>query len=171
VDVPLRKMVQDKLITYPPAMSSALSRDVTRYINATDRPTSFAADVMSGSRRTDPLWLGFVDDPKQISGIVGQDVTGFTILLPADAVRHAQKSHGFDGGDQRPATPDDFGKLAEVLNAPDAARAGAADRNAASTVVVTKKIGSETFRAVFEVLAGKKNRSLSLLSLVIKVGR
>ena len=171
VDVPLRKMVQDKLITYPPAMSSALSRDVNRYINATDQPANFASDVLNGSRRTDPLWLGFVDDPKQISSLVNQDVTGFTILLPADAVRHAQKSHGFDGGNQRPATPDDFGKLADVLNDPDTAKAGSTDRNAASTVVVTKKIGPETFRAVFEVLAGKKNRSLSLLSLVIKSGR
>lgn len=171
VDAPLRKMVQDKLITYPPAITSALSRDVTRYINATDKPSSFAADVMNGSSRSDLLWLGFVDDPRKISEIAGNDVTGFTILLPADAVRHAQRSHGFDGGNQRPATPDDFGKLADVLNAADALKTGKTDRHAASTVVATKKIGSETFRAVFEVLAGKKNRSLSLLSLVIKVGR
>jgi hypothetical protein len=31
-----------------------------------------------------------------------------------------------------------------------------------------KRIGSETYRAVFRVLSGKKNRALALLSLVIK---
>jgi hypothetical protein len=35
-------------------------------------------------------------------------------------------------------------------------------------VVATKQIGSETFRAVFEIRPGAKNRSLVLVSLVIK---
>lgn len=31
-DVPLRQFVKDKLVTYPPAITSALSRDVTRFL-------------------------------------------------------------------------------------------------------------------------------------------
>lgn len=38
-------------------------------------------------------------------------------------------------------------------------------------VVATKQIGSEVFRCVYQVRPGKKNRALSLLSLVIKTGK
>ena len=41
-------------------------------------------------------------------------------------------------------------------------------RQGNNTVVATKTIDAEQYRAVFEVLTGKKNRDLALLSLVIK---
>lgn len=40
--------------------------------------------------------------------------------------------------------------------------------NGMQRLVVTKQVGKELMRWVFEVRAGKKNRALSLLSLVIK---
>lgn len=167
-DTELRQFVQDKLISYPPAISKALSADVNRYINAADEVPDFVRGVLSDTQRTDPLWLGFVNRPEQLGAIAGADVQGYTILLPADAVRHVRSAHEFDGGGQRPARPDDFAQLADVLNEPDSMRSGDRSRNNNATVVVTKNVGGETMRAVFEVLTGKRNRSLQLVSLVIK---
>lgn len=167
----LRSFVQEKLIEYPPAISSALSRDVNRYINAEQRVPDFVRDVLADRQRRDPLWLGFVERPDWIAEATGIDTKGFTVLLPSDAPRHVQASHGFDGGGQRPAVPDDFALLESVLNDPDQLRPGEASRQGNATVVAAKDIGGEVFRAVWEVLPGKRNRSLSLTSLVIKTGR
>ena len=61
--------------------------------------------------------------------------------------------------------------LESVLNDPDSLRAGEKSRQGNPTLVATKVIGGETFRAVWEVLSGKRNRSLSLTSLVIKTAK
>lgn len=171
VDDELRSFVQDKLIDYPPAISTALSRDVTRYINAEELVPDFVRGVLVDKQRTDPLWLGFVERPDWIEEATGAKTSGYTILLPADAPRHIETSHGFDGGKQRPSRPDDFARLEAVLNDPDDLRPGDKSRQGNSTVVATKVINGETFRAVWEVLHGKRSRSLTLTSLVIKTAK
>lgn len=167
-ETPLRQMVQDKLISYPEAISSALSRDVGRYINATERASQFAARMQTERANVEPLWIGFVESPKEVSDLVGHDVTGYTLLIPSDAPRHVEISHSHDGGTQRPPVPADFEQVASVLNEFDKVKAGDPSRHDNPTVVATKQIDGETYRAVFEVLTGKKNRALALLSLVIK---
>lgn len=170
MDMPLRQMVQDKLIAYPPAITRALTVDVNRYINATARPAAFVREVLADSQRVDPLWLGFVQNAQAVSDVVGQDVTGYMVLLPADAPRHVHEHHGTDGGTQRPATPDDYARLASVLNEPDALSQGHTERGM-RRLVAQKTIGGELFQAVFEVRPGKKNRALTLVTLVIKTAR
>lgn len=167
----LRSFVQDKLINYPPAISTALSRDVNRYINAEQLVPDFVREVLGDRQRRDPLWLGFVEKPDAIAPLIGVDAKGYTALLPADAPRHVQSSHGFDGAGQRPASPEDFALLESVLNEPDQLRAGNPSRHGNATLVATKTINGEVFRAVWEVLSGRRNRSLSLTSLVIKTGQ
>ena len=166
----LRSFVQDKLVEYPPAISKLLSADVNRTINAEELVPDFVRAVLEDRQRRDPLFLGFSERPDWIKDATGVDAQGYTVLLPADAPRHVQGSHGFDGKGQRAASPDDFARLEEVLNDPDALRAGEKSRQGNPTVVATKTIGGETFRAVWEVLSGKRNRSLQLTSLVIKTG-
>ena len=170
-DDELRSFVQDKLVSYPPAISTALSRDVNRYINAEQAVPDFVREVLADRQRREPLWLGFVERPDWIEEATGVDARGYTVLLPADAPRHVQASHGFDGAGQRPAAPQDFALLEAVLNDPDALKAGAVSRQGNPTVVATKAIDGETFRAVWEVLAGKRSRSLQLTSLVIKTAK
>ena len=169
-DDDLRTFVQDKLIDYPPAISKALSADVNRTINAEQLVPDFVRDVLEDRQRRDPLFLGFTERPDWIKEVAGVDTQGYTVLLPADAPRHVQGSHGFDGKGQRAALPGDFARVEEVLNDPDALRAGDKSRQGNPTGVATKPIGGETFRAVWEVLSGKRNRSLQLTSLVIKTG-
>lgn len=164
----LRSFVQDKLIEYPPAISTALSRDVNRFINAEALVPDFVREVLADRQRTEPLWLGFVERPDWIEEATGVNTRGYTVLLPAEAPRHVENAHGFDGAGQRPAVPGDFEKVEDVLNDPDVLRAGEKSRQGNPTVVATKAIGGETFRSVWEVLAGKRNRSLQLVSLVIK---
>jgi hypothetical protein len=99
-------------------------------------------------------------------------VRGYLLLLPADAPRHVQGAHEFDGKGQRPAQPDDYARLADLLNDPDTAlRLGELSRNRLPTIVATGSMDGELFRAVWEILTGKRNRALSLVSLVIKTAK
>lgn len=170
VDVPLRQMVQDKLIRYPEAITRALTVDVNRYINASFKPAEFVRAVLDDKDRRDPLWLGFVENPQNVGVLVGSDVTGYLVLLPADAPRHIQEHHGWDGGTQRPVMADDYLQIMRVLNDPDTLRKGTID-NENERLIASKLINGETFRAVFEVRAGKKNRALALVTLAIKTAK
>lgn len=171
VDVPLRKMVQDKLITYPEAISTALSRDVNKYIRADHSAADFAAQVLQDRTQRAPLWLGFVEQPQRIAELIDKDVQGYLLLLPADAPRHVEKDHQFDGGSQRPPVPADYDRVADILNAPDKITRGELDGQGKDTVVAWKQFGGELYRAVFSVLTGKSNRALALKTLLVKVGR
>ncbi len=167
-DASLREIVQDKLITYPPAITTALSRDVNRYVNAKDPVPTFVNNALADTSTTAPLWLGFVDNFEAVSAAAGVDVKGYMVLLPSDSVRHAENSHGYDGRTQRAPTAEDYVNILQVLTEADSLRAGDMSAKNLPTVVAVKKIGEEVFRCVFEVRYGKANRALALLSLVIK---
>lgn len=168
VNTQMRSFVQDKLITYPPAITKALSQDVNRYINASQAAKTFAHEVLADKSRTDMLWLGFVANFEEVGAAANHDVKGYMVLLPSDAVLHAENSHGFDGGTQRAPTPQDYEKITLLLNEADSLKAGKVSSKGMSTVVAVKQIGEEVFRCVFEVRYGKSNRALALRSLVIK---
>lgn len=170
-DTSLRQMVQDKLIKYPAAITKALTRDVNRYINAEQDAAGFAREVLHDKARIDPLWLGFVENFEAIQAATKLDLKGYIGLLPADVPRHVLSSHEYDGQGQRPAVPGDFSLIWSVLLEADALRLGnVTGLHGLETIVATKRIGEEVFRCVFEVRPGKRNRALSLVSLVIKTG-
>jgi hypothetical protein len=172
VDLPLRQLVQDKLITYPPAVAKALAADVNRYLNTSEKASAFAARMLQERANVAPLWVGFAENPQAVTDLVGRDVTGYLLLIPSDAPRHVEINHAFDGGTQRPRKAADFDRVAEVLNAADSLQLGDVSRNQNTRVVASKQINGEVFRAVFEVLAGKKStRSLSLVTLLVKAAK
>ncbi len=162
---PLRDLVQRKLITYPPAIGAALSRDLNKYLQAEGRIESFAAAALSPDMAIDhSYWLGFAEQ-SLVDSIDGLDLTHYVVTLPADAVRHVQRSHGNDGGTQRAPTPADYATLRQLFNDADKVQAGKEVRGR-KTVVIEKTINGERFRAVFEVNPGKKQ--LALKTLMIK---
>lgn len=170
VDTSLRQLVQDRLISYPPAITQSLSRDVSRYINANDRPAQFAQRALKDASFDEAGWLGFVADYERVSAAAEMDLKGYLMLLPADAVRHVEKSHGHDGDDQRPATPEDYNQVWAALTEAESVEAGHprhANRGL-PTVVAWSRMGNERWRTVWEVRPGKRNQALALLSLTIK---
>lgn len=166
-DEPLRNMVADKLVSYPPAITKALSRDVNRYINADQGAADFAREVLADKQRNDPLWLGFVDSFDQVQQATGIDLKGYMVLMPAESVRHVARVHGFDGGDQRPPTAADYNHAASLVSEADSVRTGELV-DGKQRLLFIKRIGEETFEAVFEIRPGKRNRALALISLWIK---
>ncbi len=168
-DTSLRQIVQDKLISYPPAITKALSADVNRYINAQDNVVDYVKKVLSDKSTEAPLWVGFVENFEAIQEIVDQDVKGFMVLIPPDAVRHVEKSHATDGGGQRAPLPDDFANVWKILATADQLRKGADSLKGASRIVAIKQIGDVVYRCVFEIRSGKRNRALTLVSMVVKV--
>ncbi len=167
-DTSLRSMVQDKLIRYKPAISKALSRDINRYINAHEDIVGFAEKSLSQRSIEETLWLGFVENAEQIKQAVNEDVTGYLVLLSSQNIRHIELSREFDGKGQRPVVADDFkGVMAVLLNS-DSIGPGDKSLMGNKTVKLWGDYGGEKFRLIFEILHGKKNRSLSLISMVIK---
>lgn len=168
-DDDLRSFVQDKLITYEPAVSKAFKAELKRTINAEDTAQAFVRAVLADRERKDDLWLGFVQNAEAIQKVTGDDVSDFLVLLPAQATRHVDKTHGKDGGDQRPPRPEDYAQLVDMLGEPDAMRLSKdTGVNGERRFVVEKLIGKDRLQAVFEVRTGKRNRALSLVSLWIK---
>lgn len=168
-DDDLRSFVQDKLITYEPAVSKAFKAELKRTINAEDTAQAFVRAVLADRERKDDLWLGFVQNAEAIQKVTGDDVSDFLVLLPAQATRHVDKTHGKDGGDQRPPRPADYAHLVDMLGEPDAMRLSKdTGVNGERRFVVEKLIGKDRLQAVFEVRTGKRNRALSLVSLWIK---
>ena len=166
-DTALRQSVQDKLITWPPAITKALSKDVNRYINASDAPERFVREVLSDPARAEPLWLGFVEKPEQLAELAAQDLTGYLLLVPADTPRHVEKAHRFDGKGQRPATPEDYRRLAQLFAGDAEIVSGHDSPDGFKRIRVTRMIDGERFRSVWEVRPGRRNRAVVLVSLVI----
>ena len=168
VDTPLRQLVSNKLIAYPPAIAKALSADVNRRIIAQGTAADFAQRALEEKDLTDPLWLGFIENAERIASVIKQDLQGYMVLLPAQTPRHVDLSHGHDGQGQRPATPADYALVQPLLNEYDTIKLSTPSSKGMARFTVTKKVGAETFRAVFEVRPGKRNRAIALISLVIK---
>jgi len=172
-DTSLRQFVQDKLITYPPAIQRALVRDMGKKLSATERVEDFTASAMADKSRADALWLGFIEQPERFAKVVKTDLTGFVVLLPAEAARHEEKEHSRDGGSQRPIRADDYTRLLNGLNRGDLKPPSEEWNKWMDTerfVSVWEEAG-ETFRAAFGVRPGRHNRSVVLVSLVVKTAR
>ena len=168
-DTSLRQMVQDKLINYPPAITRALSHDVNRYINALEGAADYATRVLNDHTKIEPLWLGFVENYEAVNAVgITHDVKGYMLLLPDEAPRHVFNNHQYDGNGQRMAMPADYALVWQILAEADSLRRGERSASGLETVIAIKVIGKETYRCVFDVRHGKKNRALSLLTMVIK---
>ena len=173
-DSELRSFVQDKLIEYPPAIERMLSVDVNRHLNTTERITDFVQRVRDGSLRNEDLWMGFVEPEAaaRIKAATGQDVDSYMVLLPEDNVRHTYREHRWDGKGQRPVEPADYEHVASFINEANETLPGTdVGRHGEARVLVRREIDGEVFRAVFEILHGKRNRALKLISLAIKTAQ
>ena len=173
-DSELRSFVQDKLIDYPPAIERMLSVDVNRHLSATERITDFVQRVRDGSLRNEDLWMGFVEPEAaaRIKAATGQDVDSYMVLLPEDNVRHTYREHRWDGKGQRPVVPADYEHVASFINEANETLPGTdVGRHGEARVLVRREIDGEVFRAVFEILHGKRTRALKLISLAIKTAQ
>ena len=173
-DNELRSFVQDTLIDYPPAIERMLSVDVNRHLNTTERITDFVQRVRDGSLRNEDLWMGFVEPEAaaRIKAATGQDVDSYMVLLPEDNVRHTYREHRWDGKGQRPVEPADYEHVASFINEANETLPGTdVGRHGEARVLVRREIDGEVFRAVFEILHGKRNRALKLISLAIKTAQ
>lgn len=168
VDTSLRTMVQNKLIKHPQAISRALTRDINRYINANESVVGFAARAITEKNNNDDLWLGFVENADKIKQATGLDLANDMVLLPAQTVRHVEKSRAFDGKEQRVVEHDDFNHIMDILLNYDQIEQGNTSRDGKPSLLISKKVDKEWFRLVFEV-QGKKKRAIALKSLVIKL--
>jgi len=165
-DTSLRKMVQDKLINYPPAISKALTHDVNRYIEAGYSAANFANKALENPSMDYPLWLGFVEN-NALDIAAKTELQNYIVLMQSDAPRHIKKHHEFDGAGQRMPLASDYDYMMGDLTEPESVRTGEVV-GGLQRIVVTKTHANEVFRWVFEIRPGKRNRSIVPITLAIK---
>ncbi|MCX8506402.1 MAG: phage minor head protein, partial [Alphaproteobacteria bacterium] len=159
-DRSLLKMVQDKLIKYPPAISKALTHSLQRKIDAETNAASFIknslAKINTGipSKVGPPLFMGFAQNADKIKSVTGIDTSGYYIQLPDNAPRHVEKHHGKDGGNQRPPAPEDYNLIPELVNTADSIEL-ADTINQTTHIKAIKKIGTDEFHGIFAVRKAK----------------
>lgn len=168
VDVPMQRLLSDKLAAYPSGIAQALAADINRRISAKDVATTFARQVLSGQIDLYPLWLGFVERFLDIQQKTGINLQGHAVLLLSDTVRRGSSIQEGGASDQRQVMPEDYELTQHLLTTYDNVSIGNLSGKGLKQIVATKRIGNETFRAIFEVRADKSNRSVALTSLAIK---
>jgi hypothetical protein len=164
----LRQMVQDKLITYPPAISKALSHDVHRWIDANTNIVDLVRLAIADRKHKQDLWLGFA--PATISKQAKTDVSSYFVLVSADAVRHIYDEHHADSRNQRPVTPEDYAAAHRWLHEGVVTRSTEKGEHGETRLKCVWKNGNEEVISVWEVKPGKRNRALTLKTLYIKRG-
>jgi len=99
--------------------------------------------------------------------LAGRELSGYTLLLPADAARHVEQTHGFDGGAQRAPVAADYRSAHRWLaeGQVSAAEKGSLGHD---RLRVTWRNGGESFVSVWEIRPGRRNRAVALVSLWIK---
>ncbi|WP_295377193.1 phage minor head protein [uncultured Pseudacidovorax sp.] len=165
MDVSMRELVARKLIDYPPAIARALTGEINAELVPAEPVVDFVQRAVANPATEGELWLGFLEDAEAAGAAVGADLRGYGVTLPAEAVRASQLP-AMPASERAPA-PEDFLRLMTVLNVPDALEAGPLTDDGQRTLVATRKVGREGFRAVFGVLDGADVRTLALRLLGI----
>lgn len=163
----------------PEAQRDAIGRSYRGLPSVADDARRYANRVLEGSAEADPVrTLGLVGD---LAGPVTQaiglkDIGGYDFTFDPSAVLHIQRQHGDQTREerqgQRAITPEDYGRLPQILNAPDAVLPGQTVESAqgVQAVIFEKQIDNELYRAVF-VPRGKKRQTFALQTMFVKVQR
>lgn len=167
VDLGLRQMVQDKLITYPPAMRAALGRDINGAIALEVPVAEFVAQSLAEPERKTPLFLGFVENDTEILNATGLDTRGYYVALNPDQIRHIENAHQWDGKKQRAPEPKDFTYVTQALKAGEVSKGKRVD-GVDNISVKWRSPSGEVYVMVFRYLTGKRNRMLQLWTMSIK---
>ncbi|MFZ3004058.1 MAG: phage minor head protein [Undibacterium umbellatum] len=194
VDMSLAQVVQDKMITYPRAISRALSKSVNNRVLANESIPNAVEELKNNLEANETLFLGFAEDPDRLREVIKEsdyyltknqttepNLNHLMLVVNSDTIRHVENSHGQDGNNvddktkrvQIPPAPEDYAKLPLIVNEADAiVRSAQEIRKERSTVTPVvkfqKEIDGVMYTAVMEVLHGKKNRSLSLITMFIR---
>jgi len=164
-----REIVQDKLIKYPEAISQALSRDIGKQIDAHTDVVAFARKALTDMQYKEELWLGFA--PADISEQAGTDVSKYLVLVSADSVRHIDKEHGNDKGEQKPVTAEGYATVSKWLHEGMVTRSEQTGDNGKVRLKAIYKNNGEAIHSIWEVRHGQRNLAISLVSTWIKIRR
>jgi hypothetical protein len=163
VDTSLRSMVQDKLITYPPAIARALGKDINRYIAVHEDVSAWVSNAIADKTVKNDLWLGFA--PERVSASAKENLTDFLVLLPADNIRHIANEH-FD--DAVPPTPADFIHAMRWLDEGDITPGSATGKTQQPRIKCVWRDAGREIVSIWEVRSSNRNKALMLVTTYIK---
>lgn len=166
-DMPLRQMVQDKLVRLPEAIGKALSHELHKHVVANADPAGFARLALTQRQAKADLWLGFVGDNPGVRTVSGKDLPDYLVLVPADAVRHTQIEHGRDNRAQREPLPEDYADAARWLVDGEITPNVPGPLGHVRMKAIYRANGEEV-HSVWEIRPGKRNRAVSLITMWVR---
>lgn len=120
------------------------------------------------------LGMATAEDARRIEGLTGASMNGdlYDYIVDQDAVRHVFARHSNTAIEtsrgQRPVVPEDFGRLGQLINAPDSVEPGDRIARRGPIIRMAKRFGAETLVALFELRPGR--RRLALVTMWVETG-
>jgi hypothetical protein len=143
-----------------------------------EKTAKYAGKILDGQTNAPPqqsLGLMTKAQEEQIGAAVGAPLQKdaprlFEWVLNESAVLHIKKRHTDEkievSRGQRAVVPDDFGRLAELINDPDTIKRGEEHGASAPTITLSKDFGAERLVAIFEIRLRRSR--LNLLTMWIE---
>ncbi len=158
----------------PRERADEISRAMRRLPSTSDALAKYARKVEAGKTVDGARSLGLLPDEvaRQISRLLGRDVSGHSVQISADAIRHALAGHADLGREalrgQAPISTETFRRLVGVIDAPGEIRLGRLD-DQAPRIVVDTPVSGGVLRTVWE-LGGRRRRWLRLVTMYFVAG-
>jgi SPP1 gp7 family putative phage head morphogenesis protein len=160
----------------PAAVRDDLARAYRALPSVADDVRRYAASSLEGRKVELYRTIGLLtaDDAAKIATLnTASKVEGFDYAIDQFAPRYVRDHHGDPkieaARGQRAVVASDYAKLPLVLNSPDSVKYGGKTDVGRDVFIFTKKIGRDTYIAVFEIRAGRK--MMALQTFYIKEGK
>lgn len=156
----------------PDRLRDRFARSYRSLPSVADDAAGFARRTIADDKRIEPsrtLGLLTADDAAAIGRIAGGDVAGYDYSLSPSEIRHIQRAHGNAAVErqrgQRAVSAEDYRRLPEILNAPDAIVDGGVSEigGGGHAVIFEKRLDGELYSAVFVVRRGRQTLALQTL--------
>lgn len=144
-----------------PSLADSLRRWVER-VRGVRNDAPIPGPVSAQPMRT--MGLTTRAQAEELRRLSGVDVAGFDFVLDADAVLHIFARHGDEALEaargQRAVTPEDIGRLGQLIDTPDAVTFEGTDPGQGPMLRYEKGIGGERHVALFAAKAGRRRLKL-----------
>lgn len=166
IDTSLRQLVQNKLAGFPDVIAADLSRDINKQLSLSTALGDYIDRALITPIK-ELFFIGFISNFKAINTGLNTALKGYSAFITSSAARRANSSNNLPRN-QRPVVPSDYNKVIEILESPEQVTKLKPRKLSATKFKLIKIIDGERYEVIFEAFGKAQDRSIRLISLVIK---